>query len=121
MKELWKKTKRLAKKAWMYFEKACKFIVKKVIEAAEWCTKHPEVVTVLCGAASGADWIIKKIRKTSTEREQDYQRTHIYDHSLGHHWTLKREMTSNEMYEYGRRLQNGENIGDILRSMRVLA
>ncbi len=121
MKKLLNKVKNLAKKVWQKFVEGCKWIVKEIKEAAQWCLDNQEVVYVVCGGASAVSWVVKKFRKNAAEREQDYQRRHIYDYSLGHHWNLRRELTANEMFEYERRRQNGERIGDILQSMRVLA
>jgi len=121
MKNLLKKVKNLVKKCWNKFVKACKWIVKQVKEVAKWCVDNPEVITVGSTIIGGANWAITKFRKSKIEREQQYQRTHIYDHSIGHHWTLKRELTSYEMWELDRRKADGERLGDILKSMRVLA
>ena len=121
MKKLLTKLKNLAKKVWRGFVHGCKWIVKQIQNGAQWCMDNQEVVYVVCGAASAASWVIRRFRKNSAQREMDYQRTHIYDYSLGHHWTLRRELTSNEMWEMERRKSNGESLGDILYSMRVLA
>lgn len=121
MKKLLNKMKNLAKKAWTGFVKGCKWIVKQIQNGAQWCMDNQEVVYVVCGAASAVSWITKKFRKSRVEREQNYQRTHLYDYSIGHHWTLRRELTSDEMFELANRKMNGERMGDILQSMRVLA
>ena len=121
MKNLWKRIKNLAKRCWTKFEELCILISKKTLEAAKWCCDHPEVVSVLGTAVGAVNWAWKKFHKTSTERELEYQRKHIYDYSIGAHWTLKREPTSDEMFEIERRKANGEKYGDILRSMRILA
>ena len=121
MKKLWEKIKNFAKKAWIKCKKFCKKAEKKIVEAAEWITKHPEAVYIFSIVASIGMAGVKKFRKTAAEREREYQRTRIYDYSLGHHWILKRELTTSEMKEYERRKDHGENVGDILESMRVLA
>ena len=121
MKKLWERIKKWAKHAWSKIKKAAKKAEEKIIEAAEYCTAHPEVIYIAGVGMSLVTTGIKRFAKSKTEREQDYQRTHIYDYSLGHHWTLRRELTGTEMKEYKRRKESGEAVGDILESMRVLA
>ena len=121
MKKLWSKIKNLAKQAWRKIRHFFKKVEKGVVEAAEWIVKHPETVYVASAVTSLGIAGIKKLGKSRVQKEQDYQRTHIYDYSIGHHWTLRRELTSNEMRELSRRKDNGEPLADILDSMRVLA
>lgn len=128
MKKLWSRIKTLAKRiktwakeAWKKIKMACKKTGKMIVEAAEWATKHPETIYLACGALSLGTAGFKALRKTNVQKEQEFQRLHIYDYSLGHHWTLRRDLTKTEMLEYKRRKESGEPIGDILESMRVLA
>lgn len=121
MKKIWKKLKNLAKRCWESVKKAAKKMVKTIEAAAQWCMDHSEVVMIASGAIEVGAWAFKKIQKTRAQREIDYQRTHIYDYSVGHHWSLRRELTSNEMLELTRRKSDGEALADILSSMRVLA
>lgn len=121
MKKIFKKIQNFAKKCWQMIKKCAKKAVQMVEKAAQWCMDHQEIVMGASVAIEGGAWLIRKLKKSNTQREIDYQRTHIYDHSVGHHWTLKRELTSNEMLEYSRRKENGERTADILSSMRVLA
>ena len=119
MKKLWKN---LCRKFVEKLQDFCIWIVKMVKNLIKWCAENQEVCYVLIGVISIISSIYKKyFYKTAAEREADYQRKHIYDYSLGHHWTLRREMTTSEMLELNRRKAYGENMGDILQSMRVLA
>ena len=121
MKKLWSRIKTWAKNTWKKIKMACKKTGEMIVEAAEWVTKHPETVYLAGGALSLGSAGFRALRKTNTQKEQEYQRTHVYDYSLGHHWTLRRELNKTEMLEYKRRKESGEPIGDILESMRVLA
>ena len=121
MKKLLARVKNWAKRAWLKCKQLCKKAGDMIVETAEWMTKHPESIYILGTGISLATAGIKKFGKSKTEREQAYQRTHVYDCNLGHHWTLRRELTSSEMLEYNKRKNNGETIGDILESMKVLA
>ena len=121
MKKLWNKIKNLAKQAWKKIKAACKKTGEILVEAAEWATKHPEAVVLATSAMSLGVSGFKALKKNKVQKEQDYQRTHIYDYSLGHHWTLRRELNTTEMKEFSRRKESGESVGAILESMRVLA
>ena len=121
MKKLWSRIKNLAKKAWKKIKAGCKKVGEALVEAAEWMTAHPEAVLLGTSAMSLGVSGFKAIRKNKVQKEQDYQRTHIYDYSLGHHWTLRRELNTTEMKEFSKRKESGESVGDILESMRVLA
>ena len=126
MKKIFKKVKNAVKKFWQKFivkvQDGCIWIVKMIKKAIEWCMDNQEVVYVAIGAVSIGSSIYKKyFYKTAAQEGMEYQRKHIYDYSIGHHWTLKRELTSDEMKEYERRKAEGECTGDILESMRVLA
>ncbi len=121
MKKLINKIKRFGKRCWEFVKKITKKIGKAIEDGAQWCVDHPETIMAASAVSEVVFWGIKKIRKTAAQREIDYQRKHIYDYSVGHHWSLRRELTSNEMMELSRRKEDGEALGDILASMRVLA
>ena len=125
MKKIWRKIKNLCKKIWEKIKEIAQLIWQMTQKAAKWIVDHPEQAMIISSGVSlaynGAGFIIRKIRKSQVEREIDYQRKHIYDYSVGHHWTLRRELTSNEMRELSRRKADGEMLADILDSMRVLA
>lgn len=121
MKKLWEKIKDLARKAWAAIKKSCKKACNNIVKAAEWMTKHPEAVCLATSVISLGAAGFKAVKRNKVQKEQDYQRTHIYDYSIGHHWTLRRELNSTEMKELSRRKESGESMGDILESMRVLA
>jgi len=121
MKKLFAKIKKFAGKCWRKFKKLCKFVVDEIKNAAQWCMDNQEVVYVISGITTIAYSIVKKIRKNAVLKEQEFHRTHIFDRSLNHWWSLKRDLTTNEMLEYEHRRATGETIGEILESMKVLA
>ena len=63
---------------------------------------------------------LKSIKPTQAELDRRWQEVHVYDHSLGMHYTLKRPMTGNEQIEFSQRKKRGELTGDILRDMNLL-
>jgi len=122
MKKLMNKVKNLWKKFVEKVQDFCIWLVKMARNLINWMLAHEEVVYVAIGAVSIGSSIYKKyFYKTAAQREIEYQRKHIYDHNIGHHWTLRRNLTSDEMQEVERRKRYGESLGDILESMRVLA
>lgn len=64
--------------------------------------------------------VIKAMKPTQAERDRKWHETHVYDYSIGCHYTLKRKMTNNEKIEFAARKERGEKTGDILRSMKLL-
>ena len=71
------------------------------------------------GAKKVAD-AVKALKPTQAELDRKWQDLHVYDHSLGCHYDLKRKMTNNEKLELARRKERGEKTGDILRDMKLL-
>lgn len=53
-------------------------------------------------------------------KKENLMRNSVYDRSEGHHWLLRRTPTNAEWYEVNNRRKNGERLGDILESMRLL-
>ena len=122
MKKIFEKIKNLARKCWSKIKKLFAKAWKSIQDAAQWCLDHPESVYIISGAAAAGSAVYKKFfYKTAAQKELEYQRRHVWDASLGHHWTLRRDLTSTEMTEMTRRRQAGESYADILESMRVLA
>lgn len=121
MKKIFKKIQNFAKKCWQTIKKFAKKAVQMIEKAAQWCMDHQEIVMGASLAVEGGAWLVRKLKKSNTQKEIDFQRTHIYDHSIGHHISLRREPTSNEMLEFSRRKESGEKPIDILSSMHLLA
>lgn len=104
-------------------KKKCKENFQKVIR---WCIDNKEIVILLAPAGfSLLSVVIKTISKvTVTSMRAHAEKTtkdlYCYDRSLGHYWKLKRELKSSEWVQVNRRKANGEKLGDILDSMKVL-
>ena len=64
--------------------------------------------------------LLKDMKPTQAELDRKWQEVHIYDHSLGMHYTLKRPMSGTEQIEFSQRKKRGELTGDILRDMKLL-
>ena len=95
----------------------CKFIAAK-----NWCKNHQELVVAAVPALIGGFFEIVKIASKAEARgeEKELKELYIYDRSMGHYWKLRRRLTNSEYREIERRRAEGESMGEILESMRVL-
>ena len=93
-------------------------------KAKQWFSEDPRrmlaVGSIFVVVAKKAKDVIIAIKPTQAELDRKWQETHVYDHSLGMHYTLKRPMTGNEQIEFSQRKKRGELTGDILRDMNLL-
>ena len=87
-----------------------------------WVIDNKEMIIVLAPVAIGiVTPIVKSVNKHITlGKAKDLKELYCYDRSLGHYWSLKRELTNNEWITIDRRKKCGEHLADILESMRVL-
>lgn len=97
---------------------------KRKERAKQWITEDPRRALMLgsvgvVGVKKAVDGI-KSLKPTQAELDRKWQELHVYDHSLGCHYDLKRRMTNNEKLELARRKERGEKTGDILRDMKLL-
>ena len=97
---------------------------KRKERAKQWFNEDPRRIlavgsVVVVGGKKAID-TIKNLKPTQAELDRRWQDLHVYDHSLGCHYDLKRKMTNNEKLELARRKERGEKTGDILRDMKLL-
>ena len=104
---------------WEAFKKKAK---EKYEEAKVWCGEHKEVfVGVAAAVVSGVFEVVKIAAKADARSEEkELKELYIYDRSMGHYWKLRRKLTNAEYRELERRRAEGESMGEILESMRVL-
>lgn len=97
-------------------------IKEKFNKGKEWIIDNKENIIVLAPIVIGiATPIVKTVSKNVTlKRAKDVKELYCYDRSLGHYWSLKRELTNNEWITVDRRKKCGERLSDILESMKVL-
>lgn len=93
-------------------------------KAKQWFNEDPRRIlavgsVVVVGGKKAID-TIKNLKPTQAELDRKWQECHVYDHSLGFHYTLKRPMTGNEQIEFSQRKKRGELTGDILKDMKLL-
>ena len=100
-----------------------KWKAKQKFDAAkEWCKQNKELVVAAVPALIGGAFEIIKIasKADAREEEKELKELYIYDRSMGHYWKLRRRLTNSEYREIERRKAEGESMGEILESMRVL-
>ena len=97
-------------------------IKEKLNNGKDWVIDNKETVMVLAPIVIGfATPIVKAVSKNITlKKAKDVKELYCYDRSLGHYWSLKRELTNNEWIAIDRRRKCGERLADILDSMKVL-
>ncbi len=97
-------------------------IRQKFSKGVDWCINNPEKAIPLGVAiGGGVTKIVKSAnRHAKLKEERDLKDLYIYDRSTGFYWRLKKPLTSKQQMEINLRKTNGEKLGDILNSMRVL-
>ena len=95
---------------------------KSFRDGKDWVIDNKEMIIVLAPIVAGiATPIIKGIGKHVTlKKTKDLKELYCYDRSLGHYWSLRRELTNREWIAIDRRKKCGEHLADILADMRVL-
>ena len=95
---------------------------RQIHRAKVWAEQNPELALAGVGlGVAGIQYFGKMaIKDIRTNREIKLQKCSVYDHSAGHRWTLRRELTTEEWLMVGRRREAGEKLADILEEMRVL-
>lgn len=91
-------------------------------KAVDFVTDHPTealaLATTLIGSAVGL--ARRADRKKDLREQQRLREEYIYDRSLGSYWKTRRKLSNSEKLEIERRRRQGESLGEILRSMRLL-
>ena len=97
-------------------------ISQKIHRGKDWIMDNKEAIIVLTPIVVGvATPIVKSVNKHITlNKAKDLKNLYCYDRSLGHYWSLRRELTNNEWITIDRRKKCGERLADILADMRVL-
>lgn len=96
--------------------------MRKTNEIKSWCKENPESAIVIFSSAAGVIGYFGKaaIKHVNLNKQEQIKTHYCYDRSLGHYWSLKRELTNREWLEIDKRKRDGEKMADILDSMKVL-
>lgn len=97
-------------------------IDSKIQNGKEWFMRNKETVIALTPVVIGGVTSITKVvgKRVNLRKQESLKNLYCYDRSLGHYWSLKRELTNREWLEIDRRKKNGERLADILAELRVL-
>ena len=95
---------------------------KSFRDGKDWVVDNKEMIVVVAPIVIGLlTPIVKSVSKHVTlGKAKDLKELYCYDRSLGHYWSLRRELTNNEWLTVDRRKKCGERLADILADMRVL-
>lgn len=94
----------------------------KADQAKRFWDENKEYIVVLVPVvlATGEKVFKAVSRNAQLKEERNLKEKFIYDMSLKCYYELKRKPTTNEYLEIERRKKNGEPLGKILSSMRLL-
>lgn len=97
-------------------------IKEKLGQAWEFAKEHPaEALALATATVGGLTGLVKRADRHATIRkEQELKDRYIYDRSLGKYWKTRKAPSVGQQLEIERRKKNGESMGDILSSMRLL-
>lgn len=94
--------------------------VKNKIFTAAKNNKEIVAVAIPILAKMGYD-IVKDVRRRSVVNEEKRLKdNYVWDPKLGMYFECKRKLTTNQRLEFEARRGQGESVGHILRSMKVL-
>lgn len=98
---------------------------RKVEQVSSWVEQNKELLIVALPTAAaitkGATNVTRSvIRRGAVRAEKRNKELYCYDRSLGHYWALKRPLSNTDWVKINDRKKNGEKLGDILSSMKVL-
>ena len=84
----------------------------------DWMVENPMKTSILVAILS--KFGVSIYREAKYRRVERDRQTREYDPSMGFYYDLRRPLTNKEKLELSRRHNNGEPIGDILASFKVL-
>ena len=86
-----------------------------------WDENKEPIIALTPVVIGGITFLVKTISKHARiNAEKDLKELYIYDPKLRLYWQLKRKLTTAQHLELERRKAEGESMGNILASMRVL-
>ena len=95
---------------------------EKIQNGKEWVIRNKETLITLTPIVVGGITTVSKVvgKHINLRKQESVKNLYCYDRSLGHYWSLRRELTNQEWLEVDRRKKRGERLADILADMRVL-
>lgn len=95
---------------------------RRVKKVRVWINDNRETVVVVAPIVIGGAIKISQLalRRHNIHLETRNKELFVYDRSLGHYWELRRKLSNNEWLAIETRRKSGENLAQILSSLRVL-
>lgn len=99
---------------------------RKVSEGWNWtknfAEENKEFLVFAMPIAIGGFKLITKVWKSAAgnKAEKDHKELYVWDNRVGQYWRIRRPLRVSEQLELERRRNDGEPMGEILASMRVL-
>lgn len=97
-------------------------VSSKFKKAKNWAIRNKEVLIVVAPIVIGVAGFVGKaaIKNINLRKQESVKNLYCYDRSLGHYWSLKRNLTNREWVEIDKRKASGERLADILSELKVL-
>lgn len=97
-------------------------VKNKLRAGKEWAMANKGIIITLAPVVIGGITTIVKVvgKNVNLRKQESVKNLYCYDRSLGHYWSLRRELTNEEWVTIDRRKKNGERLADILDELKVL-
>lgn len=94
----------------------------KAEKCVNFVKDNKELIIIVAPIALKAVTTATKVigKNVNLRKQENLKNLYCYDRSLGHYWTLKRELSNQEWLEIDRRKNSGERLADILSDLNVL-
>ncbi len=104
------------------YRKAKMKAIIRVNKTVDWVKNNPQIALGVGTAVVGTGKYFGKniIKRGNLRKAEKVKQEYCYDPSLGHYWQLKRKLSNSEWRAVENRKKNGEKLGEIFESMKVL-
>ena len=86
-----------------------------------WDENKEPIIALTPVVIGGITFLVKTISKHARiTEEKNLKELYVWDPKLGLYWQLRKKLTNTQRLELDRRRADGESMGNILASMRVL-
>ena len=89
-------------------------VEQKIKSSRNWILNHKQTIIFV------APLVIGMVRRRKYSKNKYNKSYSFYDEKFRHYWRLKREPSNNDWVIIDKRKNNGENMYDILKDLKVL-
>ena len=103
-------------------ERAKAWIKNRYEDAKCFWAENKDVILTLAPVVVGGVTVMAKVvrKQQAIYQEKKLKDRYVWDAKLGHYWLTNRKLNNAEWTEIERRKNEGESLGEILASMKVL-